>query len=162
EAPDPHDPGVARLRAVLRAQRPERLRPAELLAALPEAAAGGGAPGRGGRPDRRPRFVRRGPAGDARRRHLDAPDALAVPRHVRPPRPDQGPPLRTNARHLGRPTAPPADRPGAAPKAEERGGPRRPPGRGRPPAPRGRRGAVPVGVRPPPRRRRAEGRGRAV
>ena len=60
------------------------------------------------------------PARLARRGDLDAPRALAVPRHVRPARPEPGPALRTHGRHVGRPGAAPHERAGAAQESHQR------------------------------------------
>ena len=102
EAPDPHDRDLAGLRPRLVARRAERGRRAELLAALPQAAPGRGAARRRLRRDRRPRGLRRRPSGVAGDGDLDASGAVALPRHLRPPRPEPGPALRADDRHLGR------------------------------------------------------------
>ena len=99
------------LRPRLRAERPERRRHPQLLAALPPAAAGRGPARRDRRRHRRPRDVRRRPARHARDDDLDPPRPLAVPRHLRPARPEPGPALRADDRHVGRPGPPPDERP---------------------------------------------------
>ena len=91
----------------LRAERPQRRRHAKLLATLPAAAAGRGPARRHLGRDGRARNVRGRPARFASLGDLDAPHSLALPRHVRPARPEPGPALRAHQRHVGRPGTPP-------------------------------------------------------
>ena len=101
-----------------------------------------------------PETARRRPARHPRRRELDDPEHLAVPRHLRPPRPQPGPPLRADARHLGRPGPPPDERPRHQPQDHRRRRPGRQARRLGPAARQGRRGTVPPRLQPHARPRR--------
>ncbi len=108
------------VRAELRAERSERRRHAQLLPPLPAAAAGRGPARRDLGRDRRARHLRGRTARLARLGDLDAPGALAVPRHVRPAGPQPGPALRADRGHVGRPGAAPHERAGAAQEGHQR------------------------------------------
>ena len=126
----------------LRAERAERRRHAQLLPPLPAAAAGRGPARRDLGRDRRARHLRGRPARLARRGDLDAPGPLAVPRHVRPARPEPGPALRAHQRHVGRPGAAPDERARAAQEGHQRRRPRRAARRRQGIAARDRRGTL--------------------
>ena len=126
EVPDPDDHGLGRLRPLLDARRPQRRRRPELLAPLSPPPPGRGDARRGLRRHRGPRVVRGGAARHAGRRALDGPDRFPLPRRLRPARPEPGPALRADGRHLGRPGAPPDERAPAPGQARRRLRPGRP------------------------------------
>src|SRR5262249_32252592 len=63
------------------------------------------------------------------RRPVAAPRRVVVPRHLRPPRPEPGPPVRAGAGHDRRAGPPPDERPDLARQGHRRHRPRGPPGR---------------------------------
>ena len=103
---EPNDRNVADTRNFSRHYR-QRLRAEVLLDAISDVTGSA-------------RLLRRRPARLARRGDLDTSSSLAVPRHVRPARPEPGSALRAHQRHLGRPGAPPDELGGVAQEGHQR------------------------------------------
>ena len=81
--------------------------------------------------DRRARQLRGGTGWLAILGDLDAPGAVVVPRHLRPARPEPGPALRADHRHLRRPGAAPDECARPEPEGHQRRRPRRATGKER-------------------------------